>query len=257
MSVAVVMCCYWFNFFYLDDDVDKCARMHGDSHIRKMILECAQIVSYAIRNVEPTVQWAETDVYSTKGPHAKHPVVLWAQSCREAMLWVIDLGFALERECKRRKAANPVLCKGWSSKPHASTHVLAFVRDHIPACIVPASSSDKLEPPSCVPDCYKRPEWSVMERYRMYYAAHKVDFTGLRWLPLVEEPFFLDEYKKRARQDPEIQHAIARDQMKKKWEDEKDTSRDDMITYLQTLHAEEHHSFIVEMVMSIKKRKVA
>ena len=37
------------NIFYLDHDVRKCAEMHNDKHVVKMILEYAQLLSTAHR----------------------------------------------------------------------------------------------------------------------------------------------------------------------------------------------------------------
>ena len=37
------------NIFYLDDNVVKCAEMHNDKHVVKMILEYAQLLSTAHR----------------------------------------------------------------------------------------------------------------------------------------------------------------------------------------------------------------
>ncbi len=37
------------NIFYLDHDTRKCAEMHNDKHVVKMILEYAQLLSTAHR----------------------------------------------------------------------------------------------------------------------------------------------------------------------------------------------------------------
>ena len=50
------------NIFYLDHDVRKCAEMHNDKHVVKMILEYAQLLSTAHRFLDgvPTVGKSKT-----------------------------------------------------------------------------------------------------------------------------------------------------------------------------------------------------
>ena len=43
------------NIFYLDKDVKKCAEMHVDKHVVKMILEYAQLLSTAHRVLDGTI----------------------------------------------------------------------------------------------------------------------------------------------------------------------------------------------------------
>lgn len=240
--------CFLFNFFYLDDDLDTCARYYGDKHIHKMVCECGQIVSYAWRNVQPEVTSHIVYDCDPNHSHRKHPVVLWAQSSREAYHWVIDLAFALQREKIRRKDTQPEACKGWSREPHKSLEVLEYLRNHVPAEI-PALGY-RPQPPACVPDCYKLPGLSVMEQYRLYYAGHKVQVTHLSWLPFVEEPPFLNEYKKRVRESETMQRAIVLAQL----DDLKEKKKPLEAVY--DMHPTERHAFIKQAIdAKMKKRR--
>ena len=58
------------NIFYLDHDVNKCAEMHNDKHVVKMILEYAQLLSTAHRVCDGTI----LDTFSKTGRRKK----VWA-----------------------------------------------------------------------------------------------------------------------------------------------------------------------------------
>ncbi len=54
-------------------------------------------------------------------------------------------------------------------------------------------------------------ERDVVEAYRLYYAGSKVQLTGLKWLPFVEEPPWLEEYKAKVEQCPLIKSGLQED----------------------------------------------
>jgi hypothetical protein len=82
------------NIFYLDHDAERCAEMHNDKHVVKMILEYAQLLSTAHRVLDGTIidrlspsgrkQKAylladnrESSLYSAT--HINHPSAVWVK----------------------------------------------------------------------------------------------------------------------------------------------------------------------------------
>ena len=82
------------NIFYLDSNVDTCARYHCDKHIIKMILESAQILC--------TVLWMHNISAPYRKTHQYHPCVLWANESLSNWLWLKDLATALNKEYQYR-----------------------------------------------------------------------------------------------------------------------------------------------------------
>lgn len=78
------------NIFILDYDVTKCARMHCDKHIVKMVLETAQILSTSLHSLGVSHRgYAST--------HVNHPCCVWARDLRH-WVWLRSLGRALAAE---------------------------------------------------------------------------------------------------------------------------------------------------------------
>ena len=101
------------NIFYLDHDVTKCAEMHNDKHVVKMILEYAQLLSTAHRvldGVELTGLsesgrkkkfWTlgdSRDYTLYKATHIHHPSAVWARQSVENYLWLANMLIALCKE---------------------------------------------------------------------------------------------------------------------------------------------------------------
>lgn len=82
------------NIFYLDTELEMCARYHCDAHVIKMILESAQILC--------TVLWMHDIVAPYRPTHQKHPCVLWANQSLANWCWLRDLAGALNQEYKYR-----------------------------------------------------------------------------------------------------------------------------------------------------------
>ena len=78
------------NIFYLHENPMLCAQMHCDSHVVKMILETAQILSTAIR--------LRGQEFGYKITHRGHPCVQWVLRSKENFLWLRQLGIALCEE---------------------------------------------------------------------------------------------------------------------------------------------------------------
>jgi Pyrimidine dimer DNA glycosylase len=100
------------NIFYLDHDVRKCAEMHNDRHVVKMILEYAQLLSTAHRILDGVLSFGvspsgrkkiiyvladnrDTIMYSAT--HINHPSAIWVRQSAQNYMWLAEL---LEECCK-------------------------------------------------------------------------------------------------------------------------------------------------------------
>ena len=82
------------NIFYLDEDIETCARYHVDAHVVKMILESAQILCSAAHLHGMNVPYRPT--------HLNHPCVIWAAYSKENWIWLKDMMMALNEEYQYR-----------------------------------------------------------------------------------------------------------------------------------------------------------
>lgn len=78
------------NIFYLDEETDKCAEYHVNSHVVKMPLETAQLLCSA--------HWATGETAPYKKTHINHPSAIWARQSKENYVWLVKLGFSLLQE---------------------------------------------------------------------------------------------------------------------------------------------------------------
>ena len=100
------------NIFYLDHVVRKCAEMHNDKHVVKMILEYAQLLSTAHRILDgvlftgvslsgrkKTVYVLADNRNSTlySATHVNHPSAVWVRQSAQNYMWLAEL---LEECCK-------------------------------------------------------------------------------------------------------------------------------------------------------------
>ena len=94
------------NIFYLDHDVTKCAEMHNDKHVVKMILEYAQLLSTAHRVIDGVELnglsasgrkrkfWTlgdSRDYTLYKATHINHPSAVWVRKTHQNYMWLADL----------------------------------------------------------------------------------------------------------------------------------------------------------------------
>lgn len=101
------------NIFYLDHDVTKCAEMHNDKHVVKMILEYAQLLSTAHRVLDGVELsglsasgrkkkfWTlgdSRDYTLYKATHINHPSAVWVRKNQQNYIWLSQLLHALCKE---------------------------------------------------------------------------------------------------------------------------------------------------------------
>ena len=101
------------NIFYLHHDVNKCAELHNDKHVVKMILEYAQLLSTAHRVLDgiQSVVVSKTNRKQTRyvlsdereyslyrSTHANHPSAIWVRQSYENYEWLYQLFVAVLKE---------------------------------------------------------------------------------------------------------------------------------------------------------------
>lgn len=94
------------NIFYLDHEVNSCAKMHNDKHCIKMILEYAQLLSTAHRILDGTqsIGLSATGRKQTRyvlpdgresvlytATHVNHPSAVWVRQSVGNYMWLSSL----------------------------------------------------------------------------------------------------------------------------------------------------------------------
>ena len=150
------------NIFWLDHSLKTMAEFHTDSHIVKMPLETAQILS--------TVCWqyAGTPVFSPfhvlvgdpapyKPTHQKHPCVVWAG--QSAWNW------------KRLQTVGIALCKEYTHRYGREHKCEAIIKNMVVPDRLCALHATETPPPKCMPVEYQTD--CLVESYRNYYRLAK------------------------------------------------------------------------------------
>lgn len=168
------------NIFYLDHDVTKCAEMHNDKHVVKMILEYAQLLSTAHRVLDGVELegisasgrkrkfWTlgdSRDYTLYKATHINHPSAVWIRQSKQNYLWLANMLIALceeytHRYGKTHKVERDGLC-----------YVLL---KNIPHNI---RNSDFTQPTPAMPDNVKIAGDSI-KSYRNYYIKNKTHLAN-------------------------------------------------------------------------------
>ena len=87
------------NIFVLDKDPEKCAKMHCDRHVVKMILETAQLMCTA-HHIKPNISMLYKIPY--KKTHTNHPCAKWVRDSLSNYKWLYRLAYHLNEEYKHR-----------------------------------------------------------------------------------------------------------------------------------------------------------
>ena len=110
------------NVFLLHKNPVVCAQMHCDQHVRKMVIEYAQLLSTAHRLLDGQLiyrisktkngKWRRTQEYNLsdvslnqklyKATHWNHPSAVWARESSENYEWLFNLYVALNFEYRYR-----------------------------------------------------------------------------------------------------------------------------------------------------------
>lgn len=144
------------NIFFLSLCPKKCAKFHCDAHVRKMILEYAQMLCSAhhIRG-----KYKNPNLY--KVAFKNNPCTVWTRATSGNYLWLYILFINLCKEYTRR-----------FGKIHASQKRLEHCLSFIPVYI-PNGNITKLH--QAMPERCKHPR--DIQAYRNYYIMEKTYFA--------------------------------------------------------------------------------
>lgn len=165
------------NIFYLDNDISKCAQMHVDKHVVKMIVEYAQLLSTAHRIIDGVEStgltktgrkqkiWTLSDARQDeiyKATHINHPSAKWARHSLENYKWLAALWLELMDEYTYRYG-----------KHHSCERLIPHLK-FAPKNI--ATDIPFCSPWRAMPEDYKAPKTKkdyCVESYRAYYVGAK------------------------------------------------------------------------------------
>ena len=143
------------NIFILDKDIRLSAKYHCDKHVVKMILECTQLLSTALRLTGVDQGYRLT--------HKNHPCSIWTRNSLSNFNYVKTLAKHLNSEYRFRYN---------KSQDHKSFNLIQSLP-------VP-NIEDKgiTSHPLCMPDQYKTN--CVIDSYRAYYINEKKNILQYR-----------------------------------------------------------------------------
>ena len=143
------------NIFYIDNNPAIAAQMMTDKHIVKMILESAQMLSTAHRQLDG--DQAHPDLY--KSAYANHPSTVWVRQSSMNYMWLFQHFVALNAEYTLRYR-----------KTHKSWTLLNHIVCYPPRNIMLAPFE---QPPCAMPEQYQKYDDHI-KNYRAYYIGEKL-----------------------------------------------------------------------------------
>ena len=153
------------NIFYLSSCPQEAAESHNDKHCVKMILEYAQMLSTAHRELDDDVP----DILY-KSTHKNHPSTIWTRSSKQHYDWLFRLFRMLSAEYSIRYGL--ITDTNDTFKVHKSWDKLGKILETAPKNIV---DNGWVDPPQCMPDSCKDDD--VVTAYRNYYIQEKKSFA--------------------------------------------------------------------------------
>jgi hypothetical protein len=171
------------NIFYLDHDVRKCAEMHNNKHVVKMILEYAQLLCTAHRMLDGTLSFGisqsgrKTIIYVLaddrnsvlySATHINHPSAVWVRQSDKNYDWLFSMFQALMDEYTYRYG-----------KVHACSKLEMYLAK------LPESIPQKpfTQPTPAMPDDVKILNDSIAS-YRNYYIKNKTHLANWKNRPV-------------------------------------------------------------------------
>lgn len=150
------------NIFHLHPNPEVCAEHYVDIHLGKILIECAQMLSTAVRLTPGAGDEFHLNSFY-QATHINHPMNVWVRSSYSNWYWTILHAMALSKEYTYR------LLKihgahGNGLNPLLDDDVNIFMHRNLPYAPTPF--------PLCIPDHYKfydDPHWA----YRAYYKFGK------------------------------------------------------------------------------------
>eukprot|EP00768_Dysnectes_brevis_P009549 gnl/Dysnectes_brevis/9722_a18375_195.p1 GENE.gnl/Dysnectes_brevis/9722_a18375_195~~gnl/Dysnectes_brevis/9722_a18375_195.p1 ORF type:complete len:271 (+),score=54.64 gnl/Dysnectes_brevis/9722_a18375_195:46-858(+) len=172
------------NLFFLDKDHAKAASYYFDTHVIKIILEAALMLSAAVWRVLPdqAAQWSiqykqdkesgkelqsKTPIY--RPTHKNHPMTLFVGSSLANFRYAADHALALAEEYRYR-----------FKKTHKSERIIRhLLKHHPPSEAFPSQEPAPTMPPQAMPEEYRVPGDTV-QAYRRYYMGAKRHLASWR-----------------------------------------------------------------------------
>ena len=145
------------NIFILSLLPAECAQYMLNLHVHKILLECVQMLSTALRVLNPDKVF---DPCLYRMAHKNHPVSIWCRTSLANFMWTLQLIDALHEEWRFRHS---------HEKIHKSYTVSLYIRENIPTNFPETG----LTPFAlCMPEIYKV-QGNPVESYRNYYRGEK------------------------------------------------------------------------------------
>jgi hypothetical protein len=142
------------NIFFLDQDPIIAAQSLHDVHLRKMILESAQLLCSAHHLLNSSLD--RSKLY--KLTHKNHPMSIWVRTSYGNYEWLIEYSNELINEFQFR-----------FDKSHKTSSVIKYLSTD---CGQMFSSKEYTDPPFCMPEKYIGTD--LIESYRDYYSGEKM-----------------------------------------------------------------------------------
>ena len=155
------------NIFVLDNDPYQAAQYHCDKHVVKMILETAQLLCTAHRELDGDDN-VDPDLY--RKTHKNHPSAKWVRESNNNYNWTWCLLDGLCKEYTLRYG-----------KTHLTETKLLNKLQQLPHNI---HIGYKTTQPQCMPDEYKGD--NTVDAYRKYYIGSKSNFAKWKNTPRPE-----------------------------------------------------------------------
>lgn len=147
------------NIFPLDTDIKTAAKYNCDKHVNKIILEIAQMLSSAFKDIHVS------GIY--KPAYFNHPMTIWARTSQANFKYMVDMAECLNVEKQYR----------FGSGDHASIFIVRYAWSIHWKIPFPEVGLTKM--PQCMPDEYKCEDHVIA--YRNYYIgekSHLAKWTG-------------------------------------------------------------------------------
>lgn len=168
------------NIFFLNLDPKKCAQMHLDKHVVKMILESVQLLCSA-HHIHPNTNYNPP----YKLTHKNHPCAIWVRQSLSNYLWLIKLTRELCIEYTFRYSKKHK-CEEYLDDLENNVPLIVDIGLTIPAMAMPDTYKSKLS------ESFNDNIEAVIDAYKQYYFFEKNSI--LTWKKR-EIPDFIKEYK--------------------------------------------------------------
>ena len=191
------------NIFYIDPDPITCAEYHVDSHVRKMVIEYAQMLSTAHRVLDgekyedyssgrKITRWRHPDIVLDsvlyKSTHVNHPCNIWVRQSAGNYQYLYELFVAVADEFIFRR-----------EKVNLTDTKLRYVLDRLPVNI---PEGEMTTPALAMPEEYHQED--AVAAYRNFYINDKAHLKEYTDRPV---PFWWDDKGEQEWWEDDCEHA--------------------------------------------------